>query len=88
VIGVARCAREADFFTVEAWRRVAEACVDYLRAGREVAVDGSLDQRTWRTKSDEPRERVVIVARSVRFLRNPRAGAETTEPAEADSIPF
>jgi single-strand DNA-binding protein len=83
-------AQEADFFTVEVWQRLAEACAEYLRRGREVAVEGRLDQRAWRTPTDEPRERVVIVARSVRFLRHPSNG-DHPEPAPQSTdaeIPF
>ena len=83
--------READFFTVEVWQRLAETCAQYLRRGREVAVDGRLDQRSWRTESDQARERIVIVARNVRFLRNGRREepAKSLAPATVDEdIPF
>src|SRR5438046_1331309 len=63
-------AKDADFFTVEAWQRLAEVIVEHLSCGREVAVEGRLEQRQWRTPENEPRERVVIVARSVQFLRD------------------
>src|SRR3954468_3238267 len=76
-------AQEADFFTIEVWQRLAEACAEYLRCGREVAVEGRLDQRAWRTNSDEPRERVVIVARSVRFLRSPGSSEQTELGAQS-----
>src|SRR6058998_299655 len=69
--------READFFTVEVWRRLAEVCAEYLRCGREVGIEGRLDQRTWRTNTDEPRERVLIVASSVRFLGAASRGAQS-----------
>src|SRR3954454_9745076 len=60
-------AKEADFFTVEAWKRLAETCVAQLIRGREVAVEGRLDQREWRDDHDHARERVIIVARSIQF---------------------
>jgi len=62
-------AKEADFFTVEVWQRLAEVCSEHLTRGREVAVDGRLEQREWRTSDDQARERVVIVAHGVQFLR-------------------
>src|SRR3954447_16207091 len=84
--------QEADFFTVEVWQRLAEACVEYLHRGREVAIDGRLKQRTWRTDSDEPRERVVIVARNVHFLRHGTNGedadAESATSSQDAEIPF
>ncbi len=86
--------RKADFFTVEVWNRLAETCAKYLREGREVAVTGRLEQREWRTEDDQPRERVVIVARSVDFLRGRKADDEAYgEPVAAgapsdEDIPF
>ena len=82
--------QEADFFTIEVWRRLAETCAQYLRRGREVAIEGRLDQRTWQTTSDDPRERVIIVARTVRFLRNGTSAAsdETLAGSRDDDIPF
>lgn len=73
--------KNADFFTVEVWNRLAETCSKYLSEGREVAVTGRLEQREWRTDDDQPRERVVIVGRSVDFLRGGKADRETPEPA-------
>jgi single-strand DNA-binding protein len=77
--------KEADFFTVEAWKRLAESCVTYLARGREVAVEGRLDQREWRDDEDRGHERVVIVARSIQFLRETRQAAP--DGAHED-IPF
>src|SRR5439155_6980871 len=45
--------KRADFFTVEVWNRLADTCATYLREGREVPVQGRLEQRVWRTKDDE-----------------------------------
>lgn len=78
-------AKDADFFTVEVWRRLAEVCAEQLSRGREVAVDGRLEQRQWLTADGDARERVVIVARSVRFLsRGRHADAVAPAPPEAD----
>jgi single-strand DNA-binding protein len=77
--------KEADFFTVEAWKRLAETCVAHLARGREIAVDGRLDQREWRDAEDRVHERVVIVARSIRFLREARrAGSDAAD----EDVPF
>ena len=78
-------AKEADFFSVEAWQRLAESCAAQLARGREVAVEGRLDQREWRDDQDRGHERIVIVARSVQFLREPRHNGSDVRP---DDIPF
>ena len=82
-----RASDEADFFTVEVWQRLAHTCAAHLRRGREVAVDGRLDQREWQAEDGTKRERVVIVARHVRFLRG--AAADSAPPTGGgDDIPF
>ena len=84
--------KEADFFTAEIWKRLAEVCAAHLERGREVAVEGRLEQREWRTANDEARERVVIVARSVRFLSGRPSHRNGSEAAiaeqEHEDIPF
>jgi single-strand DNA-binding protein len=78
---------DADFFTVEVWQRLAHTCAGHLRRGREVAVDGRLSQREWRAEDGTKRERVLIVADHVRFLRGGAGdAAHAAEPGEA--IPF
>jgi single-strand DNA-binding protein len=80
--------KNADFFTVEVWNRLAETCSKFLREGREVAVTGRLEQREWRTDDDQPRERVVIVARAVDFLRGRKADDDSAygEPVAAGAV--
>ena len=51
-------------------------------------MSGRLEQREWRTADDQPRERVVIVARTVDFLRTTREGAQTSETDPDTAIPF
>jgi single-strand DNA-binding protein len=90
-IAVARpkaSAREADFFTVEVWQRLAEVCAAHLHRGREVAVEGRLEQREWRSCDDESRERVVIVARNVRFLRGGGRATVNAETEIQEEVPF
>ena len=38
---------EADFFTVVAWGRLAEIARDYCNKGRQIAVVGRLQNRSW-----------------------------------------
>lgn len=85
--------KKADFFTVEVWGDQAESSAKWLKEGREVGIAGRLEQREWRDDNDTYHERVVIVARTVDYLRTPRKD-ETAAPAEApatpegDDIPF
>lgn len=71
-----------DFLTVEVWKHLATVCAEHLRSGREISVEGRLSHREWRDGDGARHERVVVVARDIRFLRTPTA-------VEADeAIPF
>lgn len=62
---------EADFFNVVVWRNQAEKCAEYLTKGRQVAVTGRLQSRSWETPDGQRRSTVEIVADRVVFLGRP-----------------
>lgn len=66
--------READFFTVVAWRALAENCGRYLKKGRKVAVVGSIQNRQYEGKDGLKRTVTEIIAQDVEFL----SGGENT----------
>lgn len=73
---------KADFFTVVCFNRLAENCAAHISTGRQVLIEGSLRQHTWKDRdTQEPRSRIEIVARWVQFLGAPRQDAD--EPSEA-----
>jgi len=57
-----------NFFDVVVWGAQAENCARYLTKGRQVAVDGRLDQRSWEAQDGGRRSRVEIVADTVMFI--------------------
>ncbi|MGL4677560.1 MAG: single-stranded DNA-binding protein [Brevinema sp.] len=56
------------FFTVVVWNKAAETASQYLNKGKQVAVDGRLEQRTWTAQDGTRRSVVEIVAERVEFL--------------------
>jgi single-strand DNA-binding protein len=62
---------ETDFFNVVVWRNQAEKCAEYLTKGRQVAVTGRLQSRSWETPDGQRRNTVEIVADRVVFLGRP-----------------
>lgn len=78
--------READFFNIVAWRKLAELCGQYLAKGSPVAIDGRLQSRTWDTQEGQRRTTVEIVADNIQFLSRATAIPETVNTdALADS---
>jgi single-strand DNA-binding protein len=58
----------ADFVTVKVWDRVADAVVQHLVRGRQVAVQGRLQHDEWTGHEGDHRSRGLVVARRVEFL--------------------
>jgi len=66
--------RQADFIDCVAWRQLAENLASYMSKGRLVAVEGSIQTRTYETKDGQKRKAVEIVADTVKFLeKNPQS---------------
>ena len=57
--------READFLTVVAWRQNADFCNRYLTKGRRVAVEGSIQNRSYDAQDGSKRYVTEIIADSI-----------------------
>ena len=76
---------EADWFTVVAWEKQAEAVAQYLTKGAQIGVDGRLAVRQWEGQDGGKREAVEVVAYRVHFLGSKRDqdAAPASPPAAA-----
>ncbi len=75
--------READFLPIVCWRQTAELCSKYLLKGRKVAVEGSIQTRSYDAKDGTKRYVTEIIAESVEFLSSRE---ESSAPAPANNI--
>ena len=66
------------FFDVVVWGPRARTARKYLTKGRQVAVDGRLDQRSWEAQDGTKRSKVEIIADTVDL---PRRAAEVAVAA-------
>lgn len=94
-IAVDRKMKDAtDYFTVVAWRVLAENCAKYVGKGSKVAVVGELQNNSYETQSGEKRYITEIVADEVQFLtgkqteRNPQETVKTAQEYKQDELPF
>lgn len=79
--------READFFNVVCWRNTAEFAAKYLSKGRKVAVEGSLQTRSYDAQDGSKRYVTEVIADSVEFCDSrPEGGQAATKPAEGDQF--
>lgn len=72
-------AESVTFVEVDVWRRLAELCSQFLKKGRQVLVTGELRQDRWvDAKTQQPRSKLKVMAREVKFL-GPKPDLEPKE---------
>ena len=75
--------QETEWFTINAWGKLAETCNQYITKGKLVYVDGSLRTSTWDGQDGQKRFRLEVTANTVQFLdRQP-----STVQLPADDFP-
>lgn len=74
---------ETDFFSVTAFRQLAELCGKYLAKGRKVAVVGSMQSRSYEAQDGSKRTVWDLVADEVEFLS---ASGEKASEGNAEAL--
>ena len=96
--------READFLPIIAWRQTADFCNSYLVKGRKIAVEGTIQTRSYDAQDGTKRYVTEIIADSVEALGRARhedapppdeappsakdAGPDDFTEVEDDELPF
>ena len=89
--------QETEWFTVVAWRKLAESCNQFLTKGQRVYVEGSLRTRNWEGRDGQKRTSVEVIANRVLFLDRQATAAlpgeetpaePTEEEVEPEDLPF
>jgi single-strand DNA-binding protein len=87
-IAVKRAGKQGQdgYFDVKCFEALASACAQYLKAGREVAVDGRLLFDEFQTQDGSYASRVYVVAERVEFLgsRGGRSHGQASDEASPD----
>lgn len=80
--------KETDFFNIIAWRATADLCAQYLSKGKQCAVAGSLQTRSYDDRDGNKRHVTEIVADEVEFLtpRGEQGGADGNAPSQGDGF--
>ncbi len=85
---------ETEWFSIVAWRKLAEQCSQYLQKGRRVYVEGRLQTRSWDTPDGQKRYKTEVIAENVLFLDSRPGGAPQAEDQDAamdlepEDVPF
>lgn len=77
---------ETDFIDIVVWRKQAENCNKYLEKGSKVAVEGSIQKRSYENKNGEKRYLTEVVAENVQFLDTKSKVQQETNEYKDSSI--
>ncbi len=75
--------RETDFLTIIAWRTTADLCARYLAKGRQCAVEGTIQTRSYDAQDGTKRYVTEIIAEQVQFLGSRENGQQE---AQGDTV--
>lgn len=79
--------RETDFLPVVCWRQTAEFAQRYLAKGRKVAVEGSIQTRSYDAQDGSRRYVTEIIADSVEAVGGREEGAQDAHGAQSAQEP-
>ena len=79
--------RQADFINVVAWRGTADFVSTYFKKGQMIAVQGSIQTRSYEDKNGNKRTAVEIVADNVSFCGSKAESGNTYGAARQESAP-
>ena len=80
--------RQTDFIDVVAWRTTAEFVCRYFKKGQQIAVQGSLQTRSYTDNQGNKRKAYEVIADNVHFVdaKSPGGNGGFSAPAGEDSF--
>lgn len=79
--------RQADFINVVAWRSTAEFVCKYFRQGSMIALEGSLQSRSYEDKEGNKRTAYEVVANNVSFTGSKAESGTRDQSAATFEVP-
>lgn len=77
--------RQTDFIDIVAWRNTAEFICKYFKKGQMMAVEGSIQTRTYTDKEGKNRKAFEILANNVYFTESRAASSASVPGMERDA---
>lgn len=75
--------RQTDFIDIVAWRSNAEFVCKYFQKGSLIAIEGSIQTRTYQDKDGKNRKVFEVVANNVQFAESKKDSGNVSAPANA-----
>lgn len=73
------------FLNIVVWGKTAENCGNYLSKGKQVAIDGRLEQRSWTAQDGTRRSTVEVIADRIEFLGSSGQGSKGGSAPQASA---
>jgi len=83
-IAVNKIKDKTSFFDISVFGKLAETIKPYIAKGKQIAVQGTLEQQTWE-KDGKKHSKVVIIANSIQLLGSRQDSTPNAEPAPAQA---
>lgn len=74
------------FFNCIAWSKLGEVIVEYCKKGKQIAIEGRLQQRSWDDQDGKKRSSVEIVVENFQFIGS-KSGASEGDSHSAEYSP-
>ncbi|MGG0757299.1 single-stranded DNA-binding protein [Brevibacillus laterosporus] len=80
--------KETDFIGIVAWRQLADLCTNYLRKGKQCAVEGRLQTRSYDNKEGKKVFVTEVIAENVQFLSSQGSEPSVNKKTSPSNDPF
>lgn len=77
--------KETDFISIVAWQKTGELCAQYLAKGRQCAIEGRLQIRSYENRDKQKVKVAEIIANNVQFLDKGDTQAPSASRAAMDA---
>lgn len=75
--------RQTDFIDVVAWRSTAEFVCRYFRKGQLIAIEGSIQTRSYQDKDGNKRKAFEVIANNIHFVESKKDSGSGTSNNDA-----
>lgn len=77
--------RQTDFIDIVAWRNTAEFVCKYFTKGQLIAIEGSIQTRTYQDKDGNKRKAFEVVAKDAQFAESKKSASESSFESNGSS---
>lgn len=70
------------FIEINCWNKTAENCEKYLKKGSKVLIEGRLKLEKWIDKNQNKKQKIAVVADSVKFMPSSNSSEESIKEVE------